>query len=421
MPIDFKDHLLPETETPFNKALSAVGVRLDGINAPTRLIWNPWTCPEQFLKVLAHAFSVDIWRDSWHIDRKRKIIANAVAMHAAKGTLEGILRYLEFADAELIRYKVPPGKLFMGAELGKAEREAWLARLPQVRVWRDPEPSDATGRSFMGTPGAPAFFEADRFTYPNTAQERLARKARYIVNGEETDILVTEFGVGFRLHLRKAKPDIQFDGDFMDTGFMGVNDAPERLFTIQAKQVGIDAWRTAAYPSKEAVSHEPELIRQSALKPLGVFFNSGLPNEAVHHYNTREFFMPSDASLRMYHRYPIKDGSTYVRPPATFFTDDGTFGFPAHTVQLKIAVPRYIPEIAAGDGIAWPKERFWLPQDLTRVDFLCEALRAAKRNTDVVMLDTNWRPRIRAGRDKLIAGVDSYIVGKPSSEAIYGT
>lgn len=419
--IPFTEHLLPDTETPFNKALAAVSTRLDLINAPSRLIWNPYTTPEPFLKAMAHAFSVDLWKDSWHIDRKRRIIANAIEMHAAKGTLAGVIKYLEFADARLISYEKPPQKLFMGAELGKAEREVWLERLPQVRVWREPERSQASPRSFMGGPGASAFFEADRFTYPNTAVERLARRARYVVGGVETTIRVSDFGTGFRLHLRKAKPDIQFDGDFMDTGFMGANNAPERLFAVEARGVGETAWRQAAYPSLKLVQHEPVTIKIRQAKPVAVFFTSGLPNEANAHYNAKEFFMPSNAAMRLYQRYAINDGSSYARPPATFFTDEGRFGFPRHTVYLRISVPRVIPEVAAGEGFAIPKSRFWLPQDLSRVDFLRQALIAAKRHSDVVMLKTNWRPRIRAGRDLLIAGVDSFIVGKPTSEALYGT
>jgi len=51
----------PVSETPFNKALAALSTRLEAIDAPTREVWDPWTCPPPFLAVLAHAFSVDLW------------------------------------------------------------------------------------------------------------------------------------------------------------------------------------------------------------------------------------------------------------------------------------------------------------------------------------------------------------------------
>src|SRR5262245_26151117 len=124
------------SETPFNKALSALSTRLEGINAPTRQVWDPLTCPSNFLKALAHAYSVDLWVDDWPETRKRSIIANAVTMHRRKGTLWAARTYLSYVDVRVLETITPPQKVFSGPALTRAEREAWLSSLPQIRTWR---------------------------------------------------------------------------------------------------------------------------------------------------------------------------------------------------------------------------------------------------------------------------------------------
>ena len=100
----------------------------------------------------------------------------------------------------------PPQRVYSGKSLTREEREAWLALMPQVRVWRVFERSFAgLGKLFYGGRGT-GRLRSHRFcgggenadlvtraATPSTALERLHRRARYIVRGEETDITVVEF------------------------------------------------------------------------------------------------------------------------------------------------------------------------------------------------------------------------------------
>ena len=113
--IPYHDHILPASETPFNKTLAALSTRLAAVDAPTREVWNPWICPPNFLPVLAHAFSVDLWSEDWSVARKRSIIANAVRMHREKGTLAAIHSYLPYVDARPLGVIAPPQVVYGGS------------------------------------------------------------------------------------------------------------------------------------------------------------------------------------------------------------------------------------------------------------------------------------------------------------------
>lgn len=53
-------------------------------------LWDHATCPVAWLPWLAWAYSVDEWDDEWSEDRRREVIATAIAIHRMKGTPEAI-------------------------------------------------------------------------------------------------------------------------------------------------------------------------------------------------------------------------------------------------------------------------------------------------------------------------------------------
>src|SRR5262249_1712238 len=142
--------------------------------------------------------------------RKRVVISRSLALHRKKGTAYALREYARYVDAEITEIIKPPQKIFCGPALTKAQREAWLATLPQVRVWRIQESGIAPRRkTFCG--GSSSLRQHDgRFCLgggaptPSTALSRLRRRARWVVNGVETDITVTEFGSYFQLHMPAA-------------------------------------------------------------------------------------------------------------------------------------------------------------------------------------------------------------------------
>lgn len=89
------DNLLPPNATPLERRLAEVGAALDSVPVPVRDVWNPDTCPVEFLPFLAAAFSVDRWDTSWSEKTKRAVISAAYFVHKKKGTIGALRRVVE--------------------------------------------------------------------------------------------------------------------------------------------------------------------------------------------------------------------------------------------------------------------------------------------------------------------------------------
>jgi len=77
---------LPHNETPRENTFAKLADRLFEIENPTRALFDPYTCPVEFLPYLAWARSVDVWDDEWDEQVKRRVIAAAPEVHRYKGT-----------------------------------------------------------------------------------------------------------------------------------------------------------------------------------------------------------------------------------------------------------------------------------------------------------------------------------------------
>ncbi|RUR46204.1 phage tail protein I [Vreelandella populi] len=76
--------LMPPNRTALERRVAA-SHPLD-LPVPLRTLWNPATCPVEFLPFLAWAFSVDQWHETWPESVKRRVIANSAELHRIKGT-----------------------------------------------------------------------------------------------------------------------------------------------------------------------------------------------------------------------------------------------------------------------------------------------------------------------------------------------
>lgn len=91
--------LLPAHFSELEHALDRVGgERLASFSAPVEQLWNAWTCPAEYLPVLAWSLSVDIWNTDWPENIKRQVIHQTPELHRIKGTDAAILKALEAVD-----------------------------------------------------------------------------------------------------------------------------------------------------------------------------------------------------------------------------------------------------------------------------------------------------------------------------------
>lgn len=87
--------LLPPGSSALERRLAQACSGISGLNVPLRGLWNPDTCPVNFLPYLAWAFSVDRWDESWTESVKRKVVQDAFYIHQHKGTISAIRRVVE--------------------------------------------------------------------------------------------------------------------------------------------------------------------------------------------------------------------------------------------------------------------------------------------------------------------------------------
>jgi hypothetical protein len=407
--LEYADHLLPEgNSSPLERVLASVGRRVQEIPAPIDLLKRPLKTPSGFLPHLGFEFSVDIWKAGWTDARKRAVINASLLLHARKGTAYALREYARYADAEALKIERPPIKVFSGKSLTKAEREAWLARLPQVRVWRIADRGAASPyKAFLNSRSgvrlhSRRFCLGGAFTIKSSALQRLKRRARWVVDGQETDSRVSNIGTTFRLHLKGSAGKSVFSGRPCRHRFYAPSTAWRRLVTIAP--TSRLPWRSPLTPTMQAVQSEPERITVPGTRGYSVFSNTPT--------RYRAFFVPSTAPLRIYQRYPVYDGSTMVRRPVVQIMGVGRYGFPPHTARVHLSVPGKRPAFKAGEGITGARKRFWISHDGSRLAEARAAIAASKRLSDKVLVKIGPVHRFVAGGAPIRADIDTVIVGR---------
>jgi phage tail P2-like protein len=96
--------LLPPNRNPLEAALEQVTAN-DLDPSAIAALWDPETCPAEFLPWLAWAYSVDDWGADWSEDAQRRVIAESLLIHKHKGTPSAIRRVMEavgYGDVEIV-------------------------------------------------------------------------------------------------------------------------------------------------------------------------------------------------------------------------------------------------------------------------------------------------------------------------------
>ena len=393
--------LLPANASAFERSLEAAQARLGDVPAPLDTIRRPLVVREEFLPFIGWGRSVDVWSRDWPAARRRAVVDASIRLHLIKGTEACVRAYVRHADGEVVSVTVPPMTVFSGPSPTKAEREAWLASLPQVRVWLIREEGRfGSAKAFSGGASRRRFFDRS-YPVPSTALVRLRRRARWIVSGLETDVRVTSSGSIFHLHLPAAAGPRVFCNTAAAPRFFVPSDAWRRLVKV-APSARLP-WRSPVGPSLVAVTSEPERVKEAGSRRRSVF--CGSPSRSG-------YYVPSTARYRIYDRYPVHDGRRALRRAAYRFTGTGRYGVPAHTARLRLSIPGVRSRLAAGEGILAPRLRFWIPHDHNRVETVRRAIQSAKRLSDRIFMDIGPKPRFVAGQP-FFADLDSLVVGQP--------
>lgn len=112
--------------------------------------WDPYSIDIKLLPYLAWAMGVNFWNDKWSDQTKRDWVAAQWQFKALRGSDAAIEMAIDFAGRDIspFGYKVrdiitaPQGQ-YPSPGITQAQQEAWLASLPQVRVYLNSQSSNA--------------------------------------------------------------------------------------------------------------------------------------------------------------------------------------------------------------------------------------------------------------------------------------
>lgn len=127
--------LLPPNRMAFEEAADLTGARVGELPVQLRKLVKPYDILDAHLPWLAWGLSVDLWDKDWPAQKHRSLTARSLPMHARKGTQASIAEHIRIMGADPRRFIVPPARTFMMKALTQEEREAYLARFAQLRVY----------------------------------------------------------------------------------------------------------------------------------------------------------------------------------------------------------------------------------------------------------------------------------------------
>lgn len=105
-------NLLPSNAGAFERAVAEA--MADTLPVPLRQIMDPAETPSTFLPFLAAHRSVDLWFEDWPEERKRQMVADAIALAKLVGTRAAAERFLAYVDAQIIHKVSHPSRRPVG-------------------------------------------------------------------------------------------------------------------------------------------------------------------------------------------------------------------------------------------------------------------------------------------------------------------
>lgn len=343
-----------------------------------------------------HMLSGVAWRRCQAADERRGLIMDAVRRHGIKGTLAGFKQAATDAGSQLVRAIVPPAKIFAGSSMTVAERNAFVERYPQLRIYPQRLAGTRVGAMiealFLGVAIHPVATDAalrlapQAYLYRDGVETPLQAMERSIVTSEATAVAVTEV----------CKP-----GQAGKLGFCGRpalwtarSDAAARLYRL-----------TLDVPYM-AQSETLRMVTVSAgLAPITVRYDwiAGIGEaRGVHagRYVTGHL-AGSTARERIYRRYWLFDPEIDVtRRAATMHCNAGRLGMPPHHAEIAVRITGQSHARAAGrhvHGYICATGKSGLADTL-------EAMRQVMRASDVIDIDTAVIKPLTAGNQHFAGG-----------------
>jgi hypothetical protein len=332
-------------------------------------------------------------------------------MHARKGTQASIAEHIRIMGADPRRFIVPPAKTYLMEGLTEEERQAFLARFPQLRIY----PFVARGTYRFAHFTSAAFGKAKAFLDASCIKDvgawsRFIRTAKLWDRGEETTLTVravtpervgTENAVAFDEVVLGAKPTkaLHLGAPPRARAFL-VDDfgVAQRLFRIPRDarydyRLGRETY-TTAWPNADLVDVRPQNVAER---------HDGQPNAL--YAAKRQFIqgkhLPPTISWRfIYERWHVHDPARVpdVRIRSTHLGLT-RLGMPPYHAEVRMRIKGMLAPRTAGPFV----NGYLMTGNRKPIADVREAVRVSKSLRDRILLDTRTWRFPRAG-DRLKVG-----------------
>lgn len=354
--------------------------------------------PASALPHLADQFHIRhtvAWRRAELDSVRRGLIKDAVRRHRIKGTLAGFDQAALDADCAVVGAITPPAKAFASPSLTVAERNAFVARYPQLRIYRHRTAGQRVGLHAGDCLGRRPAVQSD-------ALLRIQPRATLWRDGVEAELTVIERTIAGTVRTAEASTvtEVAIPGAAGRLAFAGghpryltVTEAARRFYRVTLQQTYQDSAETlrrvAAEPGLTPIDVRPDAIAQTGTA------------QGVHagQFMARHLH-PSTARDRLFQRLYLFDPAIDVhRRTATLHLNAGRLGMPAHHAELSVRIPGMVTRQAVsrylrGYLVATPKT--------TLTDCL-EAMRDMARASDRIAINTTIKRPASAG-ESVLAG-----------------
>lgn len=194
-----QDRLIqPSLQYPSTEALATLSARLSGIDLSRELIYMIPSVDRSALPFLMDQFDMLIcekWLPSVTEESRRNLILRSIEYHRAKGTFEGIKKYVALTGADLLRASTPSDKFYAGEEITQEERQRWKESFPEIRIYDFVSQSEDLASGILGPSGdfpdsyLGSLDELSFFCGGWDLTTRIGRKAVLYNDGVTTDLL----------------------------------------------------------------------------------------------------------------------------------------------------------------------------------------------------------------------------------------
>jgi len=412
-----RETLLPINRTRFEEAADLTGAQIDELPVDIRLLKQPYKVPESHLPWLAWGLSVDLWKRDWPVEKKRVVTARSLRFHQIKGTQTAIEQALRIMDVEPRRFIVPPAKTYMMNALTDDERERFLDRFAQLRIYPFVKRGIGwEGAAFLGHNRGLGEIVGGPVNPVNLEGTKWTRTAKLWDKGEETTLTfrtvkpesVGEFGATeFDEVVLGAKPTkaIHLDAPPKANRYL-IDDFSVRRRVVRvsrdvnyAYRLGREEYATY-YPDGDLIDVRPSYMADKHPAQAKSLFPAAERGDDVIATIGGKHLPPSIAWRHLYERWHIHDPERIiadrVRSTHLGFT---RLGMPAYHAEARVRITNRRWPRTAGQHVFG----FLVRADQTKIEDARQAINVSRSLRDKIWIDTKTYRRPKVG-DRLRYG-----------------